>query len=638
MLRNVSLRVVTVFVLIIIGVIYALPNLYTTIPALQITQKSAQVIPNTLVATIKSTMDQAHIPYLPITRDDGGRSLWLRFKATDTQLKARDLLKSQLADGYSLVPSLKATTPKWLQAIGAEPMKLGLDLRGGIHFLLYVDIHAMFQQRLKGDIRALGTGLRLQDVRYSEISPYTDTETGVVGVQLVFRDAKSQAAAEAYVSKHNPDYVFSNADTDGSFTLRGVLTPVTQRKISEDTMQQNMAILTKRVNALGISEATITQQGSDHISVDLPGIQDPARAAGLIGKVATLNFQLVDTQHDAQTVANTGAVPFGSQLYQSEGQPILLKDQVILTGSNIISASSGVDETGRPSVNVRLGSGEVLFHEITGKNVGKQMAVVYIESQSQTKLVNGKQVTTLKQVPKIISVAVIQSALPNTFQITGLDSQRYAQNLALQLRSGAYVAPIQIVQNVLVGSTMGQSNIDKGVLSTLIGFIAVIIFMACYYRVFGLIASIALLLNVIFIIAVLSILSATLTLAGIAGIVLTMGMAVDANVLINERIREELRRGMSPLASIKAGYDRAFATIVDANVTTLIVAVILFALSDTSVKSFAVNLIIGLITSMITAIFFTRTFVNFIYGRRQVKLLSIGIRLPKSSNKKNQVV
>lgn len=636
MFKNISLRVVAVILLILFGIIYALPNLYPEVPALQISAKSTQGLAADIPAKVAADLKSAKLSHLPAVASDRVKdrlsgvtqSMWVQFHDTDTQLQARDVLQSALGKQYSVVASLRATTPAWLQAIGAHPMSLGLDLRGGIHFLLYVDIQSMLKERLQGDIHAMGTNLRQQDIRYSGISHYT-SENDMQGVKIAFRQESDLQQAETYLHKNFPDYVFSKVPQTTTLAITGVLSPTALQGIHRYTMEQTITILTNRVNALGVAEASITQQGADHISVDLPGIQDPARARDMIGKVASLKFQLVDTQQDAAAAAASSVIPFGTQLYHYHGQPILVKDNVILKGSNIVSASAGTDQMGQPSVNVRLGSGEVSFHRITGQNVGKPMAVIYVESIPHLSMQNGKEVTKLEQKAKVISVATIQSALPNTFQITGLESQRYANDLALQLRSGAYVAPISIVRNLVVGSTMGKSNIDKGVMSTLIGFILVVAFMACYYRVFGLVASFALFLNVIFIMALLSLLGATLTLPGIAGIVLTMGMAVDANVLINERIREELRRGVSPLASIKAGYERAFATIVDANVTTLIVAVILFALSSTSVKSFAINLMIGLITSMITAIFFTRTFINMIYGQRTVKHLSIGIRLQK---------
>lgn len=627
-MQNMRWRIITIVILVVIAVIYALPNLYPEVPAIQVSVKGGGNVPISLATNVNRMLDNAklsHLPIKPIAKDQANPSLWIRFPNTDNQLAARDLIKSQLPEKYEVVASLKATTPTWLQSLGAHPMKLGLDLQGGIHFLLYVDMPAMLKERLQGDIHSMSLFMRQNDIRYSGVSSKVSTEPGKTSINIAFRNKQVLDQALSLIKKRYPDYKFTSQTSQGMFNIQAVLSPAALQNINRYTMQQNMSILTNRVNALGIAEASITQQGLNHISVDLPGIQDPARAQEMIGRVASLKFQLVDTEHDAQAAASGSVIPFGSQLYNFQGQPILLKDNIILKGSNIVSASSGIDEMGKPSVNVRLGSGETEFHRITAENVGKPMAVVYVESKRQVKMINGKPVTTFKQVPKIINVATINSALPNTFQITGLESQRYAEDLAIQLRSGAYVAPISIVRNLVVGSTMGKSNIDKGILSTIIGFLLVVVIMACYYRFFGLIANSALFLNLVFIIAILSILQATLTLPGIAAIVLTIGMAVDANVLINERIREELRRGVSPLASIQAGYDRAFTTIVDANVTTLIVAVILFALSDTSVKSFAVNLMIGLLTSMITAIFFTRTFVNIFYSKKQIKHLSIGI-------------
>jgi len=393
-------------------------------------------------------------------------------------------------------------------------------------------------------------------------------------------------------------------------------------------IDQNLFILRKRVNELGVGEPVIQQQGADHISVDLPGIQDSAQAKDIIGKVATIQLQLVDMQADAAAAVKTGVTPIGDTLYQTDNGPILLKTQAILTGTSIISASSIIGDNGKPAVSVRVSGSEVPgFNKVTGDNVNKLMAVVYIETNTVKSMENGKIVSRQKQVAKVINVANIEEALGNSFQITNLESAQYAQNLSLLLRSGAYPAPVSFVEERVVGPSLGKENIQMGVRSTEIGSLLVIAFMAFYYAMFGLIADVALLLNIVFIVAILSLLGATLTLPSIAGIVLTVGMAVDANVLINERIREELRNGMSAQAAIAAGYARAFSTIVDANVSTLIVAVVLLALGTGPVQGFAVTLIIGLLTSMITAIFFTRAIVNLTYGRRiNIKKLSIGMK------------
>jgi preprotein translocase subunit SecD len=387
-----------------------------------------------------------------------------------------------------------------------------------------------------------------------------------------------------------------------------------------------MNTLRNRVNELGVSEAIVQRQGANHISVDLPGIQDTARAKEMIGKQATLKFQMVDVDRDAESAAISGDVPLGSKLYTYEGRHVLLKDRIILQGDSITYAAASYSQEGRPSVNVHLGGGgEGIFHRVTSENIGKPMAVVYIEPKTEQQIVDGKVVTVTHSTEKVINVATIQSALGNNFEITGLANEKFARDLALLLRSGALVAPVNIVQELTVGPSMGKANIHKGLISVVVGFIFVVLFMAFYYQIFGLIADMALLLNLIFIVAILSILGATLTLPGIAGMVLTVGMAVDSNVLIYERIREELRGGMSIQASIYAGYERAFTTIVDSNVTTLIVAIVMFALGTGPIKGFAVVLTIGLMTSMLTSIVFTRAVVNFLYGRKNVKKLAIGM-------------
>lgn len=609
-------KYILMLALFVLGLIYALPNLFHDDPAVQISAKNTAQITTDTLTQISSVLQSKSISYLNIARD--GDDVLVRFPDTDTQLQASDILHTALGDNYVVALNLAPRTPKWLQAIGAHPMKLGLDLRGGVHFLLDVDTDAVMKARQQGDIGNMGQQLRGQDIRYSSIALQ-----GPNAIVLQFRDQANADKAKDYLDRNFPDYVFTKTNPT---TLTAAMNLPAVNKVNEYAMQQTMTILRNRVNELGVSEAIVQQQGSSQISVDLPGIQDTARAKDLIGKTATLRFQLVDTTHDVQS-AVAGSVPFGSRLYQFNGQPILLLDNVILRGDSITYATAAFGQDGRPSVQVRLGGGgESYFAQQTAANIGKPLAVIYVETETQNQMVNGKSVMTQKQVERVINVATIQSALNNSFEITGLDSQKYAQNLSLLLRSGALVAPVSFAQERTLGPSLGKANIHKGVRSVVVGALCVIIFMAFYYRLFGLVADITLIFNIIFMVAILSILGATLTLPGIAGIVLTVGIAVDANVLINERIREELRNGMSPQASIATGYSRAFATIVDANVTTLIVAMVLFALGSDAVKSFAITLTIGILTSMVTAIFFTRGIVNLIYGSRSVKTLSIGIK------------
>ncbi|ACJ18248.1 protein translocase subunit SecD [Coxiella burnetii] len=615
-------RYILLAVLIIISLIYALPNLYGEDPAIQISAKNSAPI-EAVEEKIKSTLNAQHISYLSVRPVDN--TVLVRFPSTEDQLKAQDVIQAVVGTDYSVALNLAPRTPRWLQAIGAKPMRLGLDLRGGIHFLLDVDVGAMVKAQETGDLHTMSTALREARIRYTEMSSDQN------GVMIHFREQAARDQARTLLEKQFPDYRFEATAS----SLRGTISITALHQIQQNAVDQITTILRNRVNELGVAEPVIQQQGESQISVDLPGIQDTARAKDIIGKVATIRLQLVDVEHDAETASSTGTVPFGSKLYTFEKQPVLLKQQVVLKGTSIINASSVIGEDGRPAVRVRVSGSDVpSFNRITGENVGKPLAVVYVETQTTRHLVDGKVVTQHCQIERIINIATIQTALGNDFQITNLSTMDYGKNLALLLRSGAYPVPVDFVQERVVGPSLGQENIHMGVLSTEIGALLVIVFMAFYYRLFGVIADIALALNIVFIVAVLSILGATLTLPGIAGIVLTVGMAVDANVLINERIREELRNGMSPQASIKAGYDRAFATIVDANVTTLIVMIILFALGSGPVQGFAVTTTIGLLSSMVTAIFFTRAVVNLVYGRRRASRLSIGINAKSAEAKK----
>ena len=622
-------RTIVFFFLILLGGIYALPNWFGDDPAIQVSPKATTAVNASLKQTIVSALDEHHIAYRSIQSD--GRGYLIRLLHADDQAKAQDFIQASIGSGYSVALNLAPRTPAWLQAIGAQPMKLGLDLRGGIHFLFQVDTKTMVEAHVKSDMHALASTLRDQLIRYASISM-----VGNDGFQVTFTQSQAHDKALATIESDFTQYQAKTTQAAGRFTITLMMLPQAVNDLVRYAVRQNITILNKRVNALGVSEPVIAPQGADQISIDLPGVQDSARAKQQIGAVATVQMQMVDTEHDPFRAAETGMVPFGSTLFHYEGRPYLLKNTVVLSGSSITSARTGVDQNGRPAVNLTVGGGGVgLFNKITGENVGKPMATVYVQTVTDKKLVHGKVELVPRQVTKIINVATIQSALGRSFQIMGLESIDYAKDLALQLQSGAYVAPIVPIAEQVVGPSMGQQNIDMGVRACLLGSLLVFIFMLVYYRPFGLVADFALILNVIFVVAIQSALGFTMTLPGIAALVLTVGMAVDANVLINERIREELRIGMSPQAAISAGYDRAFVTIVDANVTTLIVAAILFMFGTGPVQGFAVTLTIGLLTSMVTAIFFTRAFVNLIYGgRRQVKQLSIGIRVQAAGDAK----
>lgn len=617
-------RYVLILILVALGVLYALPNLYGDDAAVQISMKGGITLPTTLTSEIESALTQQKISYKSVEREEN--SYLVRLAHADDQSKAQDVLQATLGDKFSVALNLAPRTPDWLQAIGAEPMKLGLDLRGGIHFLYQVDVKSMLKEHVKSDMHSIGDQLREAMIRYTGISPL-----GQNGILLRFSNDGTRDQAAALVRKNFPGYNIDSRQQGASYILELKMLPAAIQKLKEYAVTQNITILNRRVNALGVSEPVITQQGADQIAIDLPGIQDTARAKEQIGAVATIRLQLQDTEHDAQTAARTGVVPFGDTLYRYQGQPVLLKNQVILSGSSITNAGSGIGQDGRPNVNITVGGdGVSYFNKMTAENVGKPLAVVYTQTKFEKKLVDGKIAMVPRQIDKVINIATINSALGRNFQIMGLDSMAYAQDLALQLQSGAYAAPIVAVAEDVVGPSMGAENIAMGIKACELGSLFVFVFMIFYYRVFGLVADVALVLNVVFVVAIQSVLGFTMTLPGIAALVLTVGMAVDANVLINERIREELRLGMSPQAAIAAGYGRAFTTIVDANVTTLIVAAVLFALGTGAVQGFAVTLTIGLLTSMVTAIFFTRAIINLIYGGKQhLQRLSIGIKVKR---------
>jgi len=605
-------------IILIIGIIYAIPNLYSEDPAVQVSAAKTDASINNEVRTqIADVLKQAGIVYKSL--QGSSEELVLRFNNTDEQLKAQDIIKAALGSGYTVALNLIPSTPQWLTMIGAAPMKQGLDLRGGVHFLLQVDINSVMKRHLEGMLKNIGQTLRGADIRYTNLT--VDKNNALIR----FPNEESLNSAYILLQRHFTDWHFTKAFKN-HFVLKASLPSSERNTIRQTTLEQTMTILRNRVNELGVGEAVVQQQGASRVAVDLPGIQDAARAKQILGGTATLEFHLVDAEHDPQIAEKTGA-PIGSKLYLMDGQPILLKRQVVLSGDSITSAMSSFDQqTGSPSVSIQLGGGgENLFSRVTRTNIGKRMAILFVETKTESRLVDGKIVLSKRKEERVISAPVIQSALGNSFQITGLSNVNEARNLALLLRAGALPTTIYTVEEKTVGPTLGKENIRRGLVSLEVGMGIILIIMAIYYRLFGLIANIALFFNLVLLVALLSIIDATLTLPGIAGIVLTIGMAVDANVLIYERIREELRHGSSIQVSIHAGYERAFSTIVDANATTFIVAIILFAIGTGPIKGFAVTLSMGLLTSMLTGIYLTRAIVNLIYGKRSVKKLSIGI-------------
>lgn len=603
--------------IIIIGLIYAMPNVYREVPVVQISS-STTVDMQRLKKQAATLLDKANIAHGALTVAD--ERLEIAFTSTDAQLLAKDVLRHGLGSHYTVALNLASSTPDWLTAIGADPMKQGLDLRGGVHFLLEVDIDSVINRRYEGVMKSISQDLREAGIRYSGIRHVADK-----GITIRFRALNLMEEAFTELKQKMPNIDFKK--TKGSFELTAALTSGELNTIRQHTIEQTMSILRNRVNELGVGEAVVQQQGSTRVAVDLPGIQDAARAKQILGGTATLQFYLVDQDNDPLVAQQTGAVPVSSKLYKIDGDPILLKRQVVLSGDSITSAVSSFDQqTATPAVQVQLGGGgEAFFTKVTRENIGKRMAIVFVESKTTLEPSGNetKRVTTREE--RVISAPVIQNTLGNHFQITGLQDAKEASNLALLLRAGALPAAIYPIEERTVGPTLGKENIRRGMISLEVGMGLILITMLVYYRFFGLVANIALLLNLVLLSALLSMIGATLTLPGIAGIVLTVGMAVDANVLIYERIREELRQGLSPQAAIFAGYDRAFATIIDANITTLIVGIVLFAIGTGPVRGFAITLSLGLLTSMLTGVTYTRAMVNWFYGGRQVKRLSIGI-------------
>lgn len=611
-------KYVVILVLIAIAFLYALPNLYGEDPAVQVSPHTGIEMTPSVIANIEKDLSANHINSVGVTQQ--GNYLVIRFHDTDSQLKAQDLLRELLKDDYTVSLNLTPATPTWLSAIGANPMKLGLDLRGGVHLLLAIDTDTLLKQRLNGDMRAIGETLRNMHVRYTHLAMTKDNV-----ILINFKSEDDLKSALKMVNTHFPDLQVSQENENINNELALVMSPAAILEAEDYAASQTATILRNRINELGVAEPIVQRQGMNRIAVDLPGVQDSARAEQILGGTATVEFHLLDLTGDVAQAVTTGIAPVGSKLYNYEGRPVLLSNRVILSGTSITGAVASVSENGQPSVNVRLGGGgEAFFYRITGENIGKPLATVYVETKMIHTMVNGKDVFVPKKVERVINIATIQNALPNNFQITGLDPEE-AKNLSLLLRAGALPAPISIIEESTVGPSLGKENIKMGIMSVEIGFIAIVIFMLFYYSVFGIFADIALFLNLIFMFAVLSMINMTLTLTGIAGVVLTVGMAVDANVLIFERIREELRNGMSPHAAIKAGYERAFSTIVDSNLTTLIAAIALAGIGTGSIKGFAVVLIIGIMMSMFTAVTVTRAMTHAVFAGRNIKKLPIGI-------------
>ena len=591
------------------GIVYSLPNLYAPDPAVQISYTSSSQSADTfLVERVEEVIKDENISTKIELEND---YVLIRTDTYQNQLKLKDILSKNLVNDVVIALNLAPTTPRWLMDIGANPMKLGLDLRGGVHFLMQVDTETALKNRQNGTLQDLRIRFREEKIRYNQALVQDNSS-----ILLKFNNIESKEKAEEFI---NDNYTQFNlpllSNENNSLVLS--LSDLEIEQIESDAIDQNLTTLRNRVNELGVSEPIVQRQGKKRIVVQLPGIQDTAEAKNILGKTATLEFHL-EAQMDTPRSRKT-SYPYRNGL----GAPAFLQDSIILGGDQVATAQASFDENGLPQVNITLdGEGGSKMHRATRGNIGKRLGVLFVEQKTRTiyeRNAEGKQIPVQEsyEVKEIISLATIRAALGTTFRITGLDSPSESSELALLLRAGALAAPMTFVEERTVGPSLGADNIQAGVFSMQLGLLLVLGFILFYYRIFGIAASLALTFNIVLLVAIMSILSATLTLPGIAGIVLTVGMAVDANVLIFSRIREELKRGREPLEAIDAGYNRAFLTIWDANVTTLIVAVILLSYGTGPVKGFAITLSIGIITSMFTAIMGTRAFVNLIYGSKK---------------------
>jgi preprotein translocase subunit SecD len=601
-----------IVIALLLGMVYTLPNFFGEAPAVQVSSsKMSSKVDAATLARVEDALKAANVPSAAVTLE--GASIKARFETTEHQLKAKDAIQKALIpegsdNGYVVALNLLSRSPAWLTALSASPMYLGLDLRGGVHFMLQVDMKAALSQKtdsLAGDIR---TTLREKDVRHGGI-----TRNGQ-SIEIKVRDQAQLDAARRVLADQFADLQVLDAADGGEFKITANVKPDAARRVQEQALKQNITTLHNRINELGVAEPVIQQQGLDRIVVQLPGVQDTAKAKDILGRTATLEVRLVDESSEARSAEQTnGLVPFGSERYlERNGQPVIVKKQVILTGDNLTDAQPGFDgQTQEPVVNLSLdGKGARIFKDVTRENVGKRMAILLFEK--------GKG--------EVVTAPVIRSEIGGgRVQISGRMTTSEANDTALLLRAGSLAAPMEIIEERTIGPSLGAENIAKGFNSVIWGFLVIVAFMCVYYAVFGMFSSIALAVNLLLLVAVLSMLQATLTLPGMAAMALALGMAIDSNVLINERVREELRLGASPQAAIHTGYDRAWATILDSNITTLIAGVALLAFGSGPVRGFAVVHCLGILTSMFSAVFFSRGLVNLWYGRqKKLKSVSIG--------------
>ena len=633
-MRYPAWKYLLILVVLVISTLYALPSLYPDEPAVQISgAKAGTQIDKTIVQKAEQILKSENIA----SHDNSftNNAALLRLNSSDAQLKAKDALSKGLGDNYTVALNLAPTTPEWLQKIGAKPMKLGLDLRGGVHFLLEVDMDKAITQRLETSASDLRRQFRDNKIKFNSLTLNDNVIT------LQFANNTDRDAATDFLRRNSTEYTLQPIATETGSTLRLSYTDVRKQEIQSYAVNQNLTTLRNRINELGVSEAVVQTQGNNRIVVELPGVQDTAEAKRVLGRTANLEFRLVSDLNDKYIDPYTGkingqALPPGTEAFAYEsldsGRQLLLNRNRILTGERVQNASSGFSQdSGGAEVNITLDTaGGKLMADATRNAVGKRMAVLFIENKQKISHVTDPATGTMTEVRTpysesvIINAATIQAVLGAQFRITGLDSPQEAAELALMLRAGALAAPMYFVEERVVGPSLGQENIEKGVTSTIVGFVLVALWMVVFFRLFGLIADLALIINLAMLLTIMSWIGASLTLPGIAGIVITIGMAVDANVLICERIREEMRWGASPKQAIIAGYDRAYNTILDSNLTTFLVAFILFAIGTGPIKGFAVTLMIGIVCSMFTAITVTRAVVQLVYGKkRNLKKLSI---------------
>jgi len=609
------------------GVLYAMPNAFLAIPGVQVTaNRSAPPIDATVRQKVVDALAAAKVVPGEVVVD--GEHLLATFTNADMQKLGADTMQAALGDGYTVAFKPKSTVPKWLQLIGARAMPLGLDLQGGVHFLMQVDQNDAIDKQEGSYADDVRTILRQKNVRYESV---TRKPVAGSGISVLLRSAEDRSKASTIIGNEYPDLNLANGPSTGDrFVLNVVIKPEKLRDMSLNAIKQNLGTLRNRINALGISEPLIQQQGDSHIVVELAGVQDPAEAKKLIGATATLQYragigQAGDAQ--AQEAARTGNIPPDANLYYMRDTrvPVLVSKRIIVTGNELVDASSGIDQqSGTPKVDVTLNAaGAKRMGDFTNANVGKPMAVVYVERVVETKMVNGKEVRTPKITESVINDASIASPFSKQFQTTGLGSPKEASELALLLKGGSLAAPMDIVEERVIGPSLGQDNIEKGLKAVMLGLAMVLAAAAVYYKLFGVVADIALFFNLVILVAVMSLIGVTLTMPGIAGIVLTLGMAIDANVLICERVREELRNGSSPHAAIRAGYEKAWSTILDANVTHLIAALALTTMGTGAIKGFGVTLLIGILTSLFTSVTLTHAFTAAIHGHRKLKTLSV---------------